>query len=329
MDSRQQKHYNAVSQNAKSRGYQVVSPRYENANTKIQFRCSQGHTFEMRARTFIEGYNCAKCMGVCPKQAKENFLLHALERGYQVIGNYINNKDPVQMVCSRQHIFSTRPVNFYNGDGCPKCSGMCQQQAEDNFRASVLNRQHQITGMYIDTQTKIELMCENRHIFRVTPNYYMKGGGCNVCSDSHGEKLIRQVLNNLQIPFSRNHIFPFLPTRKYDFAFRIDNIGVVVIEWDGAQHFGFQYPIHDNENDFINGQEIDIIKTQAILTHGYKIIRIDYTWLKKSVQEISSYIHSSILSNEYMILSNLDMYRWLQNKVIIPRKIKLRITNSF
>lgn len=43
----------------------------------------------------------------------------------------------------------------------------------------------------------------------------------------------------------------------------------------------------------------------------------------------TNYIHSSILSNEYMILSNLDMCRWLQNKVIIPRKIKLRITNSF
>jgi ferredoxin len=281
----------------------------------------------MRARTFIEGYNCAKCMGVCPKQAKEKFLSYALEREYQVIGNYVNNKDPIEMRCDKQHIFFTRPVNFNKGDGCPKCSGLCQEQAEVKFRGLVLARQHQITGTYINTQSQIELMCENQHIFRVTPNNYTKGGGCNVCSDSYGEQLIRHVLNYLQIPFGRNHIFPFLPTRKYDFAFRIDNIGVVVIEWDGAQHFSFQYPIHDNEDDFINGQEIDILKTQEVLSHGYKIIRVDYTWLKKSIHDIGSYIHHSILSPEPMILSDVHMYKWLQNRVIIPRKIQLRITN--
>jgi very-short-patch-repair endonuclease/ssDNA-binding Zn-finger/Zn-ribbon topoisomerase 1 len=327
MDSRQQKHYDAVLQNAKTRSYQVMSTRYENANTKLEFRCSQGHIFEMRARAFIEGHNCAKCMGVCPKQAKERFLFYALESGYQVIGNYVNNKDPIEIGCNKQHVFITRPVNFYNGDGCPKCSGMCQQQAEDNFRALVLARQHEIIGVYINTQTKIDLMCENQHFFSVIPNNYTKGGGCSTCSESYGEQLIRHVLNYLQIPFSRNHVFPFLPTRKYDFAFRIDNIGVIVIEWDGAQHFSFQYPFHDNEDDFINDQEIDILKTQQVLSHGYKMIRIDYTWLKKSIHDVANYIHHSIVSLESMVVSNVYMYKWLQNRVIIPRKIQLRITN--
>lgn len=43
------------------------------------------------------------------------------------------------------------------------------------------------------------------------------------------------------------------------------------------------------------------------------MIRIDYTWLNKTVEEIAQSILWGLQSNQQLIVSNPDMYQWLIN----------------
>jgi ferredoxin len=387
MDSRQQKCYSELVEIANDRGYKLTSLMYENANVKLSFQCTVGHVFEMRARNFKRGQNCPKCVGSCPIQAKDRFLHLASDRQYQIVGTYINTQTKLDLVCSKQHVFSITPHNFSSGHGCPRCANVCPQQAKERFLLQASERQFEVRGLYINDRTKVEMWCKNGHSFNITPTDYMSGNGCSrcsgvcpiqaqknfikrisennhclldnyinnrtkvhircgkshvfsiaptdymrgnrcsVCNESSGEQLIRTVLDYLRIPFKKDHIFEFLPKRKYDFAFMI-NTTVVVIEWDGLQHFEFTSHFHDNEKEFEERQEIDILKTQTLLNHRYKIIRIDHTWLHKTLFYLAAFIHQAILDPYLLIVSNTDMYGWLRSKVTIRPMIRLKIRTS-
>lgn len=448
MNKLQQKHYDELCQIAESRNYRVISPSYEGWDVKIQFQCPVGHLFEMQSPKFKAGQNCSKCMGVCPIQAKEELQSQVLQRGYELIDEYVNNKTSIRIKCNMGHILSMKPYNFKQGKGCRKCAGSCPVQAEERFRKFAMDRRYQIVGQYLNTQTKIELICPNHHTlwitpnnfvskqngcpkcanlcpvqgeenfrskaaerhfkvtgfyvntatkvdlicsaghsfqlrpnclisngtgcprcaglcpiqaaknlqqktledkyilldtyinnhtcvrmqcpqghtFSITPKDYLVGHRCSTCVESYGEQLVRNALDHLKIPFSKNHRFGFLPTRKYDFAFTIAE-KVIVIEWDGVQHFEFREKFHRDHNEFEEKQEIDVLKTQKAVDHGYKVIRIDYTWINKPVSEIAAFIHKCILDGSYCSLSNIGIYMWLITKVVIPSKIRLVVRN--
>ena len=55
-------------------------------------RCPENHIIEIIPAVFKDGHDCAKCAGLCPIQAKEDLYLQAQERGYQVVGIYVNNR---------------------------------------------------------------------------------------------------------------------------------------------------------------------------------------------------------------------------------------------
>ena len=125
------------------------------------------------------------------------------------------------------------------------------------------------------------------------------------------------------------YIIHSLPTRKYDFV--TPELGdlesptpeTIILEWDGQQHF--------LENDWFKQtlqeqHEIDILKTQAVMDSGCKMIRIDYTWLSKSIEELGQFILQGIQASEPLVLSNRDMYQWLSQAVIssyVPSKFNI------
>jgi Pyruvate/2-oxoacid:ferredoxin oxidoreductase delta subunit len=231
------------------------------------------------------------------------------------------------MWCKNGHSLNITPSDYMSGNGCSKCSGVCPIQAQEKFIKRVSENNHCLLDNYINSRTKVHIRCGKSHIFSIAPTDYMRGNGCSVCNESSGEQSIRTVLDYLSIPFKKDHIFEFLPKRKYDFTFMI-NTTVVVIEWDGVQHFEFINHFHNDEKEFEERQRVDILKTQTVLDHRYKIIRIDYTWLKKDIFDIVVFIHQTITGSDFLVLSNTEIYTWLRNKITAPFKIKLKIRNN-
>jgi flavoprotein len=317
---------NSLYSAAEGRKYKILGS-YINDCTKIQMQCHQNHIFEITPNAFKDGQGCAKCAGQCPIQIKKDFYLVASERSYQILGSYINTLVKIEMQCPNNHIFEMTPNAFKNGQGCAKCAGKCPIQARENFYSAAKERGYQILGTYIKTLVKVEMQCPNNHIFEITPNDFKSGYGCSVCSESCGEQLIRDSLNHLKIIHASQYTLSTLPNRRYDFLIFSETQEKIFVEWDGEQHFRFIEYFHKDEYKFMEGQEIDILKSQKVIDDGSKMIRIDYTWLNKSKEEIAEFIESAMSRPEKLIVSNSVMYRWLTSKVVVSnqRKIKLVI----
>jgi len=310
---------------AQQRGFQVLGS-YVDSCTKIQMQCPKKHVFEITPANFKSDHGCAQCTGQCPVQAREDLRMQAQERNYIVLGIYTNDQTKIQMQCREQHLLEITPTDFKSGRGCAKCAENCPIQAREQFYAQAQDRGFRVINPYVNNRIKVQMQCPEKHLFEIQPASFKNGHGCRVCAESAGEQLLRRLLTALQLPFESQYILPSLPNRKYDFAI-IQPEKTTFIEWDGQQHFSYPNLFHKNKEEFSQGQELDILKTQEVINCRYQMIRIDYTWLKKSVEEIGQWILNAMESPHALIVSNSAMYMWLSVKIVRSTRPKLIISS--
>jgi ferredoxin len=326
---------------ATKRGYQVLGT-YLNNHTKVQMQCPENHIFDIRPHDFKRDNNCARCMQLCPIQAKENLYSQARTRGYRIVGSYVNNRTKIQMECPMHHIIEISPSHFKTSEGCITCAKTCPIQAQNDLHCQAHQRNYKILETYTGAHTKIHMQCMENHIITITPNNFKRGQGCAICVESSGEQLLRATLTHLNLPFVSQYVLGSLHTRKYDFVITLSENQMVFLEWDGTQHFKYNELFDDDEGEIIERQRVDIVKTQEVINCGYKMIRIDYTWLAKNIEHIGQFIMYAIQTSAPLILSNPPMYEWLSSQIHISEKpvrpriklvikqkktIKLRIVN--
>jgi hypothetical protein len=303
------------------RGYQILGT-YAGAHTKIRMQCPDRHIIEITPDSFKSGSNCAKCTGHCPLQSEESLYLRATERGYQVIGTYRGTNIKVQMQCPNKHIIEITPYDFASDHECAVCCGNSKTQSKEDLYSLAAKRGYQIVGTYFNVGTKIAMKCPNKHVMEIRPDNFKTGGGCSICDESSGEQLVRATLEWLKLLFTSQYVLSSLPSRRYDFVVTLFDQQKIFIEWDGPQHFIVSDLFHSGEEErFIDGQGIDIIKTQEVVNHQCKMIRIDYTWLQKGIEAIGRFIIDGIQSPQVLILSTPGMYQWLSSKIVIPNNM--------
>lgn len=128
---------------------------------------------------------------------------------------------------------------------------------------------------------------------------------CGKCPnrESHGEQTIRKILDQANISYVREYVFPDLIydtgyRPRFDFYIIENNY---IIEYDGIQHFKSD-PCLTSWNTTENvqkTQERDKIKNQYCFSHNIPIIRIPYTvplrdiTLKDLIPQTSKYLIES------------------------------------
>ena len=107
---------------------------------------------------------------------------------------------------------------------------------------------------------------------------------CMACSGERykGEKVIRELLEKAHAPFQKQYKFDDCRNKNplpFDFAILnpITNKPVVLIEYDGEQHFKFIPAWHGDEEGFKLQQIRDKIKTDYCIANHIPLIRIPYT----------------------------------------------------
>ena len=256
---------------AEDRNFIIVG-EYTNNQTKTRMQCPCGNIFDMFPNSFKNGQGCPRCSNQCPIQAKEKLFEMASRRGFNIISSYIDAHTKIRMQCPCGYIFDITPTNFKSGVGCSKCSDTCPKQAKDRLFEMASHRGFTITGDYVNTATKIQMQCYNKHIFNITPDHFKNGRGCSICDESGGEQLVRAALTYLNLFIVPQYILPSLPGRKYDFAVILPNRNPVLLEWDGEQHFKQSEYFHRCETAFLQGQRIDIMKTQEAINNRCQMI---------------------------------------------------------
>ena len=112
--------YNQVKEYIESFGYKLLSTECVNVDTKLNLKCPIDHEYPVTFYKFKNrGQRCPYCNG---KHTYEQVKRYIKDCGYELLSAvYINNKTPLDIKCSKNHIFHPTLDNFQRGTRCPHC----------------------------------------------------------------------------------------------------------------------------------------------------------------------------------------------------------------
>lgn len=108
---------------AREAGITVLGP-YINRATHIDCLCKYKHPCSILPGSFKRGCGyCRTCAGNDMKVAREKFLAIAKENSFEVLEEYKNGKNKIDVKCPKNHIRAIRPSSVIRkGISCPTCS---------------------------------------------------------------------------------------------------------------------------------------------------------------------------------------------------------------
>ncbi len=174
--------------------YDYSKVDYTNCSTKVTIICPIHGEFRQTPNVHLNGHGCPVCGGSMKKD-KETFIgesnkIHGDKYDYSKV-NYINCQTKVCVICHEKDEFGNEhgefwqaPSDHIRGRGCPKCA-KCNKLTNEEFKAkaklihgekydySIIN--------YVNSKTKIDIICPSHGIFRQKPNDHLNGFGCPKC----------------------------------------------------------------------------------------------------------------------------------------------------
>ena len=137
-------------------GYELLSG-YIDMKTKVVLLCSNGHIVTSRPDHFKRGVRCPKCTGLCPIQAKEQFIQTLDQEGYKLLSDYNGIMYNVMLLCPNGHEWEVTPNNFKTHyRRCSHCSGstgqrLLQEKLKEHIKEDVIyNDRKVLNGLELD-----------------------------------------------------------------------------------------------------------------------------------------------------------------------------------
>lgn len=265
--------------------------QYVNAETKVCVICNKcGDEFWVLPYSHLSGIGCASCSGT-KKLTREKFIekaniIHKNKYDYSLV-EYINNRTAVKIICPKHGIFELTPKNHLYGCVCPLCSKTKKSNKEEfaNKANIVHNGIYDYAKVeYINSMTKVEIVCPKHGSFWQTPTDHLSGYGCPICKASHGELSIKNFLDSKKIiyqsqysvhldkqMFSRNNL-------KVDFYLPYYN---AFIEFNGIQHYKYNSFFHRDKDTFKIQIERDKRLKEYCKKNKINLIVIKYNQINK------------------------------------------------
>ena len=253
---------------------------------------------------------------------------------YTVIGDYKGAKNKVKIKHNKcGFVYEITPIYFKRGKRCPNCTGSSHKRNQQEF-VWLLNKKrpsYQLVGDYINTDTITvfkHLKCG--YVFNARPtsiiNYH---SGCPQCNQSHGEEMIRRILDMYHIQYEPQKTFADLMDKKrlsYDFYLPSQK---VLIEYQGYQHYG-PVDYYGGEAKFKNQQKHDQMKRNYANQHGYQLVTVSYQYntLGKVINYLSGQIDLasgvSLGDVEFKEVPTKEIYDLMLNSHYLHRKVNAK-----
>lgn len=292
---------------------------YVNASTRVDCVCPEDHPCSVEPHWVLRGGGmCKTCAGKDSEAAKQTFLDRAKEAGVILEGDYVNISTPVKARCRYNHECFPTPSYVRQGGGfCKVCAGKDFATVKKNFIEHMIVRGFILLEDYASCRIRVHCKCPKGHDCYPFPYYIYTGRNlCIQCSpSSKGEEKVQSALCLLNINFQREFSFPG-ERYRYDFILSEKKI---IIETDGQQHF-IKIPYYNpSPNALILSQLTDVLKMVNARNEGYKILRIDYKWYDKPLEDfvelISDYLKKDYDSLPNYTYSNASMYEWVEDLI--------------
>ena len=167
---------------------------YTNNSTKVCIICPEHGEFWQTPNHHLQKHGCQKCANV-EKQTTKDFIckakdIHGDKYDYSNV-EYVNNHTKVCIICSEHGEFWQTPKNHLKGQGCPKCAVKIRATKNALSKNNFIEKAKKIHGdkydyskvEYINTHTKVCIICPEHGEFWQMPNEHLQGCGCSKCSN--------------------------------------------------------------------------------------------------------------------------------------------------
>ncbi len=167
--------------------YDYSRVEFIDRETPVKIGCKKHGFFEQLPRNHVGGSGCPSCAGkqITTKDfLKRAKVVHGDRYDYSDV-TYVRAHDDISIGCNVHGMFKQKPINHLSGVGCPVC-GLKNRFDVSNFikEASTLhNDVYDYSCVnYIDSKTRVVIICQKHGRFRRTPSSHLKGMGCPYCA---------------------------------------------------------------------------------------------------------------------------------------------------
>lgn len=307
--SKKKTHEEYVAELAVKNPFVKVVDKYINSQTEILHECMiDGHQWLVRPGNILQGKGCPKChhrkLGNMLKKTHDEYVMELSEVNpcIEVIGQYIGATTQILHRCTIHNVtWNVSPDSVLQGGGCPKChyekvGGKLRISHEEYIRAvAIKNPNIEVVGQYVNSKIPILHECKiHKTTWNAQPCHILEGHGCPQCSESYGEKRVRQWLDCHNIEYIPQKTFTDCKNKRelpFDFYIPAYNL---CIEYDGEQHFR-PVDFFGGEINFQQRQHNDQIKTQYCEKNNIHLLRIPY--FKNIEEELENFYSFNIVTS--------------------------------
>ena len=180
--------------------YDYSKVEYVNNNTKVCIICPKHGEFWQAPNSHLQNHGCPYCAENVRfttedfiKKAKE---IHGDKYDYSKV-EYNGNRNSVTIVCPKHGEFRQRVYNHMMGKGCFKCAHELRTiDTKEFIRQAVLKHGDKYDYSkveYIDTRTKVCIICSKHGEFWQNPQHHLSGGNCPNCMKSSTQEFIEKA----------------------------------------------------------------------------------------------------------------------------------------
>lgn len=274
-----------------------VIERYNGANTKILHKCLlDGYEWKATPHNILKGRSCPKCSKHI-KRTQEIYIkeLSLINPNIKVLDEYITNATPILHKCIIHDVkWKATPVNILRGHGCRKCgneilaSSKSKSQKQYVEDVKKINSNIFVIGNYINAHIPIKHKCLiDGCEWDARPNNILSGKGCPICSESLGERKVREWLDKHDFIYECQKTFNDCRNIKVlPFDFYLSDCNTA-IEYQGEQHYK---PIDyfGGEKNYKMQQKRDNIKRDYCKHNKIKLLEIPY--FKDVEEELNNFL---------------------------------------
>lgn len=272
---------------ARSKGGSCLETEFINSTTSMRWRCALNHEWvTFYGRIKHGGTWCPFCAGCTPVTLNDACEL-AKNRGGECLSQTCSgSNDKLRWRCSEFHewechFFSVRNNNTW----CPICAGNARLSISCADQVAAARNGKCLSIAYKNIKSYLMWECDKFHRWEATLESIKNcGTWCPQCSESKGERKLREIFNSRKIPFISQLILGDLPRKRFDLQYNLEE-NMIIIEYDGEQHF-HQIDYFGSKDRHQEWRVFDQLKTYMAIKSGYKIIRIDYTQFKNIEEHI-------------------------------------------
>ena len=246
----------------------------------------------------VLGNGTTRCPA-CLKEKNKKIIENCIKKARKIHGDLYDYSlvdfktiyEKTEIICRKHGVFKQHIYNHIKGRGCPICNieklKSPTEHVIEKFKKTHGDNYDYSLMKYVNTNTKIKIICKEHGVFEQVPAKHISGQGCPNCKLSHGEEKVKRFLQDNSIMFKQQKIFtdcvnPISKNKlKFDFYLPMFNM---CIEYDGEQHFVDKY--YTAKSGGLSRIRInDNVKNEYCKDKGIKLLRISYKDFK-SIEKI-------------------------------------------